>query len=261
MINYINYYNMLSKKNIVFLIFTIIIIIIFFIENKYGFSLKDGLKIYFINLKKNRDRWENNKSKLPNFHLFDAIDGSKLSLDKLRKDGFLKEEKKWLGKLGRGGIGCALSHISVINKIKMQNEQYGLILEDDVVIPDNFIEQIKKLEKYFPPTWDIIYLGGCNIRGRKYNNHFLIPEIKSGHNYCCHAILFNKKTINNIINVLNPLQKPIDLQLRSNFNKLKAYFLNPSIFFQNKKLFSNRRFFDNWNQKPNQKLLETQIIE
>ena len=61
---------MISQKNIVFLIFIIIIITIFSIENKYGFSLKEGLKIYFINLKKNRDRWENNKSKLDNFHLF-----------------------------------------------------------------------------------------------------------------------------------------------------------------------------------------------
>jgi GR25 family glycosyltransferase involved in LPS biosynthesis len=252
---------MLSQKNLVFLLFVIIIIFIFSHKNKYGFSLKEGLKIYFINLKKNRDRWENNKSKLPNIHLFDAIDGSKLDLDKLRTNGILKEQKKWLGELGKGGIGCALSHISVMHKIKMQNEQYGLILEDDVIIPNDFIKQMKKLEKYFPPKWDIIYLGGCNIRGKKYNDYFLIPEIKSGHNYCCHAILFNKKTINNVINVLHPIQKPIDLQLRSNFNKLKAYFLHPSLFFQNKKLFSDRRFFDNLNQEPIKKPIETQIIE
>ena len=255
---------MLSQKNIVFLILIIVIITIFLIKNKCGFSIKDGLKIYFINLKQNRDRWEKNKSKLPNFHLFDAVDGTKLDLNKLRQDGVLKEEKEWLGELGKGGVGCALSHISVMHKIKKQNEQYGLILEDDVVIPDNFIEQIKKLEKYFPPTWDIIYLGGCNIRGKKYNDYFLIPEIKDKHNYCCHAILFNKKTINNIINVLDPLQKPIDIQLRSNFNKIKAYFLHPSLFFQNRRLFSNRRFFDNYPQDNDTKpkyVKETQIIE
>lgn len=256
------YINMLSKKNLVYLLMLIIIILIFSYKKKYGFSLEDGLKIYFINLKKNRDRWENNKLKLPNLHLFDAIDGSKLlDFNKLREKGILKEKKKWLGKIGKGSIGCALSHISVMHKIKMQTEKYGLILEDDVIIPDNFIEQMKKLEKYFPPKWDIIYLGGCNVRGKKYNDYFLIPEIKSGHNYCCHAILFNKKTVNNIINILNPLQKPIDLQLRSNFNKLKAYFLHPSMFFQNKKLFSDRRFFDNWNQEPTEKPKETQIIE
>ena len=255
---------MLSQKKIFLLILFIIIITIFSFKNKDGFSLEKGLKIYFINLKKNRDRWENNKSKLPNFHLFDAVDGTKLDFDKLRKDGILKEKKEWLGKLGKGGVGCALSHISVMHKIKQQNDQYGLILEDDVFIPDNFVEKIKKLEKHFPPTWDIIYLGGCNIRGKKYNDYFLIPEIKDGHNYCCHAILFNKKTINNIINVLNPIQEPIDIQLRTNFNKIKAYFLHPSIFFQNKKLFSDRRYFDNYPQevdpKPNY-VKETQIIE
>ena len=255
---------MLSQKNLVFLLFVIVIITIFSFKNKYGFSFEKGLKIYFINLKKNRDRWENNKSKLPNFHLFDALDGSKLDIDKLRKKGILKVKKEWLEKLGKGGIGCAMSHISVMHKIKKQNEQYGLIFEDDVIIPDNFIEQIKKLEKYFPPTWDIIYLGGCNIRGKKYNDYFLIPEIKDGYNYCCHAILFNKKTINNVINVLNPIEEPIDIQLRTNFNKIKAYFLHPSIFFQNKKLFSDRRFLDNFPQEkdPNPWYVkETQIIE
>ena len=43
-------------------------------------------------------------------------------------------KKEWLEKLGKGGIGCAMSHISVMHEIKKQNEQYGLIFEDDVVI-------------------------------------------------------------------------------------------------------------------------------
>ena len=64
------------------------------------------------------------KLKLPNLHLFDAIDGSKLlDFDKLREKGILKEKKKWLGKIGQGSVGCALSHISVMHKIKMQLQE------------------------------------------------------------------------------------------------------------------------------------------
>ena len=234
----------------------IIILILFILwktaqPQQNGFSLDDGLKIYFINLKQNQDRWEKNKMKLPNLHRFDAINGKVLDLDKLRKIGILNETDFWLNKLGRGGIGCAFSHISIMNKIKNQNEKYGLILEDDVLIPDNFEKKIKELEPYFPPVWDIIYLGGCNISGKKYNEKFIIPEQKASHNYCCHAILFNKETVNNVIHILTPLEKPIDLQLRSNFHKLRAYFLFPSMFFQNNDLFSYRRLFDGFDQLTN----------
>ena len=219
--------------------------------SKKGFSMDDGLKIYFINLKQNMDRWENSKLKLPNLHRFNAINGKHLDLNKLRNIGILKENDFWLNKLGRGGIGCAFSHISIMHHIRRQKEKYGLILEDDVIIPENFEYTIRKLEPYFPPVWDIIYLGGCNISGKKYNEKFIIPEQKTSTNYCCHAILFNKETIDNVIHILTPLRKPIDLQIRSNFHKLRVYFLFPSLFFQNHDLFSNRRFLDGYEQETN----------
>ena len=231
---------------------------------KKGFSMDDGLKIYCINLKQNMDRWEKSKMKLPNFHRFNAINGKLLDLNKLRKIGILQETDFWLNKLGRGGIGCAFSHISIMHQIRRQKEKYGLILEDDVIIPTNFEYKIRKLEPYFPPVWDIIYLGGCNISGKKYNEKFIIPEQKINKNYCCHAILFNKDTIDNVIHILTPLQKPIDVQIRSNFHKLRAYFLIPSLFFQNQELFSNRRFLDGYEQATNKvsNLVETiNIIE
>lgn len=236
------------------LILTIIILVVtiyfvFFYNYNSNFSINDGLKIYFINMKDNIDRWEKNKNKLPNFHRFNAVNGKELDIDKLRIKGILKEDEKWIGRMKHGTIGCALSHIQVMNLIKNQKEKYGLILEDDVMIPDNFINTLKNLEPYFPPYWDIIYLGGCNISGKKYNEKFLIPEIKSGHNFCCHAILFNKETVNNIINILTPIDKPIDLQIRSNFDKIKAYFVYPSMFFQNNDLISIRRILDGQEQK------------
>jgi GR25 family glycosyltransferase involved in LPS biosynthesis len=239
-----------------FLIVLLLIIIVYLIYNfsllhKKGFSMDDGLKIYFINLKQNMDRWENSKLKLPNLHRFNAINGKLLDLNKLRKIGILQESDFWLNKLGRGGIGCAFSHISIMHRIRTQKEKYGLILEDDVIIPENFEYTISKLEPYFPPNWDIIYLGGCNISGKKYNEKFIIPEQKTSTNYCCHAILFNKETIDNVIHILTPLKKPIDLQLRSNFHKLRVYFLIPSLFFQNKNLFSNRLFIDGYEQETN----------
>jgi len=236
------------------LILTIIILIatiyfVFFYNYKKSFSISDGLKIYFINMTENNDRWEKNKNKLPNFHRFNAVNGKEVDIDKLRTNGILKENEKWIGRMKPGTIGCAISHIKVMNLIKNQKEKFGLILEDDVMIPDNFINNLKNLEPYFPPYWDIIYLGGCNISGKKYNEKFLIPEIKSGVNFCTHALLLNKENIHNIINILTPIDRPIDQQIRENFNKIKAYYVYPSILFQNNDLESIRRVLDGQEQK------------
>jgi len=241
----------MNNLNIILTIIISLVTMYFLFFYNYGskFSINDGLKIYFINMDVNKDRWEKCKNKLPNFHRFNAINGKELEIEKLRKYGILNESENWKGRLKAGTIGCALSHIKVMSLIKNQKEKYGLILEDDAIIPDNFISKLKNLEPYFPPYWDIIYLGGCNISGRKYNEKFLIPEIKSGHNYCCHAILFNKENVDKVINILTPIEKPIDLQLRSNFDKIKAYFVYPSMFFQNNDLISVRRILDGDEQK------------
>lgn len=43
-----------------------------------------------------------------------------------------------------GEVGCALSHAKVLEKIVQEKISYALILEDDVVLPDNFKEIIER---------------------------------------------------------------------------------------------------------------------
>jgi hypothetical protein len=126
-----------------------------------------------------------------------------------------------------------------------QNESYKVTYLNDIKITATEVCASSKVTLKFE--------GGAPefISGKKYNEKFIIPEQKASHNYCCHAILFNKETVMNVINILTPLEKPIDLQLRSNFHKLRAYFLFPSMFFQNNDLFSYRRLFDGFDQLTN----------
>jgi len=219
--------------------------------------MENKLKIYFINLEHNRDRWENNKNKLSNFHRFNAIYGKNLDKNKLIAEGVLSKKNH----LKPGSIGCAMSHIEVMKLIKNQKEKYGLILEDDVLIPSNFSQTFIELEPYFPNEWDIIFLGGCNVYGRKYNNKFLIPTKKCcKHNVCCHAVLLKNDNIDKVLNSLTPLQTPIDVQLRSNFGELKAFYVYPNIFNQNKELESSRRILDGLSSKTKSKLHENITI-
>ena len=239
---------MILNKKILYLIniISITILFLYFTSSEFHFYQveqfsNEELKIYCINLKEHPERWEKIKEKLPRCVRFDAINGKKLNRKILTKKGILKERNTLLD----GQLGCALSHISVMDIIKKQPEPYALILEDDVIIPDNFVEELEELKKYFPEKWDVIFLGGCNIFGKKINDKIIKPtDISGTRNLCMHAFIVNKSSIDKLINYLYPLYRPVDSQLRDNFKDLDIFYANPNIINQNKTLTSIRRVLD-----------------
>jgi len=222
----------------------ILIILIFLyllktqIIEKYS---ENNIRIYFINMNQNIDRWNKIKDTLPNLHRFEGINGKTLDPEKLIQQERLAEQNELLP----GQLGCALSHMAVMEAIKIQDEPYGLILEDDVIVPPNFTEIFDNIKGYFPENWDIIFLGGCNIYGKKVNEKIIRPIDNSGtKNLCMHAVLLNKNSADKILKCLTPLYRPIDSQLREFFDDLVVFYLNPNIINQNKSLISNRRVLD-----------------
>ena len=192
-------------------------------------------KIYFINLDENIDRW--NKLSNKNITRFSAINGKKIDKNKLIKDNIISSKNN----LQLGQIGCALSHISVLKLIQTQDEPYGLILEDDVIIPDNF--SVNKLK--LPNDFDLLFLGGCNIKGKKVAPNLIKPSIISGlYNLCWHAVLVNKNSVQKILGLLTPLRRPIDSQIRDEYSKLNIFYHYPNLINQNKSLRSIRRDID-----------------
>lgn len=231
---------MLTEKIGLIIIFMSFCILFMFlssqnINTKQVESFSNNCKTYFINLDENIDRW--NKISHKSITRFPAINGKLLDKEKLINKGVIAEKN--ILKLGQ--IGCALSHINVLKLIKEQDEEYGLILEDDVIIPDNF--SINKLN--LPKDFDIIFLGGCNIKGQKVTKNLIKPTGFNGsYNLCWHAVLVNKERVDKILNVLTPLYRPIDSQLRDFYKELDVYYYYPNIINQNKKLRSNRRDID-----------------
>lgn len=228
---------MLTKKIGLIIIFMAFCILFMFLssQNIVEESFSNKCKTYFINLDENIDRWREIRHKP--IKRFPAINGRKLNKEQLIKKGIIS--KKNILKMGQ--IGCALSHINVLRLIKEQSEPYGLILEDDVIIPDNF--SIEKLN--LPKDFDIIFLGGCNIKGQKITKNLIKPTVYNGsYNLCWHAVLVNRERVDKILNILTPLYRPIDSQLREHYKKLDVYYYYPNIINQNKKLRSNRRDID-----------------
>ena len=130
-------------------------------------------KIYYINLENRKDRREHveNEIKKINFNgpieRVNAAYGKNLDLKLIPSNLFTKEainsttNKKDISNtktMTKGGMGVALSQKWVYEKILCGEEDYALILEDDVTIPNNFmtkLEETLKKVKYF----DMLCLG------------------------------------------------------------------------------------------------------
>jgi GR25 family glycosyltransferase involved in LPS biosynthesis len=104
--------------------------------------------IWIINLDKSINRMDKITSNLKSLNLkfnrFSAVDGKKLDEKQIQLN------TTFLGRTllsNRSIIGCAMSHIELWKKLLETNKKYFLILEDDVVMTQQSIHIIKKLEK------------------------------------------------------------------------------------------------------------------
>ena len=123
-----------------------------------------------------------------------------------------------------------------------------MILEDDIEFDENFNDKLNEYYKEVPIDWDIIYLGGSRLRGRKISEHVLKgiydKDATGDYNMGMYAILLNKKSINKLLKIIVPIKNAIDLVVRIVKN-LNIYFLNPSIVHHNNDFISDIHYINN----------------
>ena len=201
---------------------------------EYFNSKISNVEIYCINMKKSKDRWESIKSygKENNILInrFEGYDGNLLNINKLQKEGYIKGNQN----LEKGQIGCAYSHIKLWEKFKNINSKYFVIFEDDIYLNKNFKKELLYILQNAPKDWDIIYLGGCYVKGKITNNRFIIPtEYSYKYNLCAHGYLLNKKKLYKMIDIVKPIMVSFDVQLRNRFKNIKVYFYYKNLVNQN----------------------------
>jgi len=192
-------------------------------------------KIIYINLNKRPERNNNiikelNKHKLFNFERFPAIDGSQINYNNLSKNiisqnainDALNKNAGLYSIMTKGGIGCALSHYLIYNKIINYNSfDYYLIIEDDIEFNDNFLNKLniylKELQNY-----DILYLGYHSYKSTNKTNlkYFDKPEYIFG----TYGYIINKKAALELLKVF-PLNKQIDSEIYKVFNNINVFCL------------------------------------
>ena len=90
------------------------------------------------------------------------------------KENLTNEDKNMFRNISDGEISVALHHIECYKRIVEENVDYALILEDDIVLCNNFRQNLEHYIKELPSDWDMLFIGdGCGLHIDK---KLLIPE-------------------------------------------------------------------------------------
>lgn len=199
-------------------------------------------KIYYINLDRRPDRNEHIKKEISKINFLGdveripAVDGTKLDIANLSEDLITKEGKAdALNKdaglyyiMTKGAIGCALSHHNLATKIieEMTDNDYVLILEDDVVMEDNFLDKLNKYLKEMP-TFDILLIGYHMKQNKIVGDSFYDQPIKSWGTF---GFVTNKKGSKELLKLF-PIKYQVDTEMHKLYNNdnIKVYALKEDL--------------------------------
>ena len=169
--------------------------------------------IYILNLDRRKDRRQHmeNEIKKQNFSddikiiFVNAVDGQNINMESLFKDYGVKLYDKWKldncsenkyysMDINSGQIGCALSNFNIWDKIVNSEDDYAIILQDDVILSSNFekitIDAINILIN--KKNW-LLYLGRERLEDDEeevVNTNLVYP----GFSYCLHSYVISKQT-------------------------------------------------------------------
>jgi hypothetical protein len=114
--------------------------------------------------------------------------------------------------------GRALRYIFV-GKLNVNPNAGHLILEDDIIIDDKFLDKLKKLIPHIPSDWGILYFGMGEKKLKNVKNE--IGEVEFG--WGCYGFMIKHSKIPEILSKINKMYAPIDNMILDNFKELCAY--------------------------------------
>ena len=190
-------------------------------------------KILNINLERQPDRKKNIEEQLDSIdntlpvERISAIDGNKLDIDNLSNKIVTPAGIKFalstaIGLytlLTIGAIGCAISHKIAWEKILKGNDEYVLILEDDIKFCNNFNYKLENIKNNIKSIkYDILFLGTHGYINNEELEFFDIPTKLYG----LFGYIINKKAAKILLSIF-PITEQIDTEMAKVFNKLNVY--------------------------------------
>ena len=118
-------------------------------------------------------------------------------------------------KLNKAEISCFMKHRQGIIEIANLNDDYGVVMEDDIEIPNfDFLPTLKKFSDEFGKmSGDILFIGsmvGMDIISENSDTVFYSPHFSSR---CAHCYMISGRVAKKIYPYLEDIVAPFDWQL------------------------------------------------
>lgn len=201
------------------------------------------MKIFIIHYKKLIHRKTHILEQFKKFNITD-YEFIEIDRDELYKENISMFQENY----NNSQIAISLSHFYAYKQIS-DNYDNGLILEDDIILSDNFVNIFNNYISQLPQDYDMLFIGdGCNLH---IQNHKLIPNKNIyekcvyptkwggfGCTRCADSYLVNKKCAEKICHYITNLSYKIDLPIDhwlnivSRDNDFKVYWAEPTIATQ-----------------------------
>ena len=127
-------------------------------------------------------------------------------------------------------------------QISLNNYEYNLILEDDVILCRGFLNKLKSYIKQIPPDFDSVFIGdGCDFEAHHVkdsniikNKNIYICDSESKCK-CTDSYMISSKCAKKLIDYYNTssmINEPIDHFLNKPFKSLDVYWAEPTLIKQ-----------------------------
>ncbi|WP_336943372.1 glycosyltransferase family 25 protein [Acinetobacter modestus] len=204
------------------------------------------ISFYLINLDSSVERLnkadtELSKQKI-NYTRISAVDGRKLELSSYSNYDS-KRSHIFTGRdLIGAEIGCYLSHKKAVETFLLSGSDYGVILEDDLRLNEDFnqkvIEIIRWLENNKYTDWNVINLGAKKKKLTSKISEFGNYELLNAYYFPILAIglIWSRKGAQDFLEKINdqPIFMPIDVELQAWLSKNgKGLSVYPALVLQN----------------------------
>ena len=148
------------------------------------------------------------------------------------KNDFIQERQ-----LKKSEISLEYKHLKIYEDIIKNNIDSALILEDDVILDNDFINKFNFNLSNTPKDWDVIFIGsGCDLHIpiEQQKPHTVAYKKEHPASKCTDSYIIKKTAVEKILKTLIPFCFPIDFELNYQMyiHNLNVYWWEPSIVKQ-----------------------------
>jgi len=134
--------------------------------------------------------------------------------------------------LKQSEISLVLKHIKIICEVA-EKYDYALVLEDDVILCDNFLNEFSQSFEQLPEDWDMGWVGTCCDLHASPKDGLRVSKARGSR--CTHAYIISNSGANKVLEELKNCNDGADFYynyLIDKFN-LNNYWFEPALAVQN----------------------------